>query len=115
MPRSRWWPGSASCSARRGGARPPEGTPVIQNLLATLRVEFRGVVMTLICAAVAASAALVGVLFVAVAIFIWASENYGRLTAAISMAAFFIVVSAIAFIVLLIAQSKGRKEARPPA
>jgi len=84
---------------------------VIQSLLATLRVEFRGVVMTLICAAVAASAALVGVLFVAVAIFIWASENYGRLTAAIAMAAFFIVVAAIAVIVLLIAQSKARKEA----
>ncbi len=84
---------------------------MIQSLLATLRVEFRGVVMTLICAAVAASAALVGVLFVAVAIFIWASENYGRLTAAIAMAAFFIVVAAIAVIVLLIAQSKARKEA----
>ena len=35
--------------------------------------------------------ALVGVLFIAVAIFIWASDNYGRLTASLSMAAFFIV------------------------
>ena len=60
---------------------------MIQNLLATLRVELRGVVTTLICAAVAASAALVGVLFIAVAIFIWASENYGRLTAATSVRA----------------------------
>jgi uncharacterized membrane protein YqjE len=84
---------------------------VIQNLLATLRVELRGVVTTLICAAVAASAALVGVLFIAVAIFIWASDNYGRLTAAIAMAVFFIVVAAIAVTVLLIAQSKARKEA----
>jgi len=84
---------------------------VIQSLLATLRVELRGVVTTLICAAVAASAALVGVLFIAVAIFIWASDNYGRLTAALAMAAFFIVVAAIAVAVLLIAQDKARKEA----
>jgi uncharacterized membrane protein YqjE len=84
---------------------------VIQSLLATLRVELRGVVTTLICAAVAASAALVGVLFIAVAIFIWASDNYGRLTAAVAMAAFFILVAAIAVTVLLVAQSKARKEA----
>jgi membrane protein implicated in regulation of membrane protease activity len=84
---------------------------VIQHLLATLRVELRGVVATLICAAVAASAGLVGVLFIAVAIFIWASENYGRLQASLAMAAFFIVVAAIAVTVLLIAQSKARKEA----
>jgi uncharacterized membrane protein YqjE len=84
---------------------------VIQNLLATFRVEIRGVVTTLICAAVAASAALVGVLFIAVAIFIWASDNYGRLTASVAMAAFFIVVAAIAVTVLLVAQSKARKEA----
>jgi hypothetical protein len=84
---------------------------VIQSLLATLRVELRGAVTTLICAAVAASAGLVGVLFVAVAIFIWASENYGRLTAAVAMAAFFIVVAAIAVTVLLVVQSKARKEA----
>ena len=84
---------------------------MIQNLLATLRAELRGAVTTLICAAVAASAALVGVLFIAVAIFIWASDNYGRLTAAIAMAVFFIVVAAIAVTVLLIAQSKARKEA----
>ena len=62
---------------------------MIQSLLATLRVELRGVVMTLVCAAVAASAALVGVLFIAVAIFIWASDNYGRLQASLAMAAFF--------------------------
>jgi uncharacterized membrane protein YqjE len=84
---------------------------VIQSLLATLRVELRGVVTTLICAAIAASAALVGVLFIAVAIFIWASDNYGRLTAAVAMAAFFIVVAAIAVTVLLVAQSTARKEA----
>ena len=84
---------------------------MIQNLLGALRVEVRGVVTTLICAAVAASAALVGVLFIAVAIFIWASDNYGRLTAAVAMAAFFIVVAAIAVTVLLVMQSKARKEA----
>jgi uncharacterized membrane protein YqjE len=83
--------------------------------LATLRVELRSVVTTLICAAVAASAALVGVLFIAVAIFIWASDNYGRLTASLSMAAFFIVVAAIAVAVLLVMQSNARKEAAKQA
>jgi hypothetical protein len=88
---------------------------VIQNLLATLRVEVRGVVTTLICAAVAASAALVGVLFIAVAIFIWASENYGRLQASVAMAVFFIAVAAIAMTVLLVAQSSSRKAAEKRA
>jgi uncharacterized membrane protein YqjE len=88
---------------------------VIQNLLATFRVELRGVVTTLICAAVAASAALAGTLFIAVAIFIWASDNYGRLQASIAMAAFFIVVAAIAVAVMLIAQSKSRKAAEKRA
>jgi hypothetical protein len=68
-------------------------------------------VTTLICAAVAACAALVGVMFTAVAIFIWASENYGRLQAAIALAVFFVVVAIIAIVVLLVAQSKARKEA----
>jgi uncharacterized membrane protein YqjE len=84
---------------------------VIDTLLAKLRVEFRSMATTVICAAVAASAALVGVMFVAVAIFIWASENYGRLQAAIAMAVFFVLVAAIAVTVLLIAQNKARKEA----
>jgi len=84
---------------------------VIQNLLAAFRVEVRGMVTTLICAAVAASAALVGVLFIAVAIFIWASDNYGRLQASLAMAAFFIVVAGIAVTVLLVARSRARKEA----
>jgi hypothetical protein len=88
---------------------------VIQSLLAALRVEVRGLITTLICAAIAASAALVGVLFIAVAIFIWASENYGRLTAAVSMAAFFIVVAVIAVGILLFAQSKARKAAEKEA
>jgi uncharacterized membrane protein YqjE len=88
---------------------------VIQNLLATFRVEFRGVVTTLICAVVAACAALVGILFIAVAIFIWASDNYGRLQASIAMAAFFIAVAAIAVGVLLLAQNKARKAAEQRA
>jgi H+/gluconate symporter-like permease len=88
---------------------------VIQNLLATFRVELRGVVTTVICAAVAASAALVGTLFIAVAIFIWASDNYGRLTASLAMAGFFIAVAAIAVAIMLIAQSKARKTAEKDA
>ena len=88
---------------------------MIQNLLATLRVEVRGVVTTLICAVVAASAALVGTLFIAVAIFIWASENYGRLQASIAMAVFFMLVAAVAVTVLLVAQSSARKAAEKHA
>jgi len=88
---------------------------VIQNLLATFRVELRGVVTTLICAAVAASAALVGILFIAVAIFIWMSDNYGRLQASLAMAGFFIVVAGIAVAVLLFAQDKSRKAAEQRA
>jgi multisubunit Na+/H+ antiporter MnhG subunit len=88
---------------------------VLTNILATLRTELRGVVTTVICAAVAASCALVGVLFIAVAIFIWASENYGRLQASIAMAAFFILVAVIAVSVMLIAQSKARKEVEKQA
>jgi H+/gluconate symporter-like permease len=88
---------------------------VIQSLLATLRVELRGVVTTLVCAAVAASATLVGVLFIAVAIFIWASEHYGRLTASLAMAGFFIAVAALAVAVMMMAQSKARKEAQKQA
>jgi hypothetical protein len=88
---------------------------VIQNLLAMLRVEVRGVVTTLICAAVAASAALVGTLFIAVAIFIWASDNYGRLQASIAMAVFFMLVAAIAVTVLLVTQSNVRKAAEKRA
>jgi multisubunit Na+/H+ antiporter MnhG subunit len=88
---------------------------VIQNLLATLRTEFRGVITTLICALVATSAGLVGVLFIAVAIFIWASENYGRLQASLAMAGFFILVAAFAVTILLAAQNKARKEAQQRA
>jgi len=88
---------------------------VIANLIATLRTELRGVVTTLICAAVAASAALVGTLFIAVAIFIWASEHYGRLQASIAMAVFFILVAVIAVSVMLIAQSEARKTAEKAA
>lgn len=84
---------------------------MIQSLLATLRVEVRSAITTLICAVVAASAGLVGTLFIAVAIFIWASENYGRLQAALAMAAFFIAVAAVAVVALLAAQNKARKEA----
>ena len=82
---------------------------MIQNLLATFRVDLRSVVTTVICAAVAASAASVATLFIAVAIFIWTSDNYGRLQASIAMAAFFIIVAAIAVTVLLVAQNKSRK------
>ena len=88
---------------------------MIQNLLATFRVELRGVVTTLICAVVAACAGLVGTLFIAVAIFIWAADNYGRLQASIAMAVFFIVVAATAVAVLLFAQDKSRKAAEQRA
>jgi hypothetical protein len=84
---------------------------VIQHLLASLQVETRSIVTTLICAVVAACAALVGVMFAAVAIFIWTSEHYGRLNAALAMAGFFILVAVVAMVVLLVARSKAAKDA----
>jgi hypothetical protein len=84
---------------------------VFETLTKSLRVEVQSLVRTAIWAAVGASMALVGVFFLAVTVFLGASESYGRLAAAISLAIFLFAVAGAAVGVLLLVQSKARKDA----
>jgi membrane protein implicated in regulation of membrane protease activity len=84
---------------------------VIDRILSIFKAEYQSVLTTLICAAVAAMAGVVAILFTGVAIFIWASDRYGSLAASIAMACFFLAVALIAVVVLLIARSKAAKRA----
>ncbi len=70
---------------------------MIDKLLATARAEYQRVVMATICAAIIAACALVATLFVAVAVFVWMSDHYGTVPAALAMAAFFAMVALIAW------------------
>jgi len=54
---------------------------VIDNLLAAVREEYRRALIVTICAAVIAAAAMVAMLFVGVAIFLWISTTYGAVPA----------------------------------
>jgi hypothetical protein len=51
------------------------------------------------------------VFFLAVTIFLWTSESYGQLAAAISLAIYLLAVAGAAVGVLLLVQSKARKDA----
>jgi len=82
---------------------------VIDNLLATVRAEYQRVVMTTICAVIIAACALVATLFVAVAVFIWMSDHYGTVAAALAMAAFFAAVALTAWGVLAYNASVARE------
>jgi hypothetical protein len=84
---------------------------VFDRLVSTVKVEAQSLVMTLICAAVAGMAAVVAILFVGVAIFIWASNTYGSLQASLAMAGFFLVVALIAIGALLFVRSEAAKRA----
>jgi uncharacterized membrane protein len=84
---------------------------VFDRLLSTFKAEYQSLVTTLICAVVAGISAVVGILFVGIAIFIWAANNYGSLQASLAMAAFFIVVAIVAVAVLMSARSKAAKRA----
>lgn len=84
---------------------------MFDRLLSTFKAEYQSFLITLICAAVAAMAGVVAILFVGIAIFIWASNNYGSLQASLAMAAFFLVVALIAIAVLLYARSEAAKRA----
>jgi hypothetical protein len=84
---------------------------VFDRLLSTFKAEYQSLLTTLICAAVAAMAGVVAILFIGVAIFIWASNNYGSLQASLAMAGFFLVVALIAVAVLLYARSESAKRA----
>jgi hypothetical protein len=88
---------------------------VFENLLATARAEYQRIVMTTICGVIIAVCALVAVLFVAIAVFVWISEHYGTVTAALSMAGFFAVVALIAAGVAAYAASVARERARKQA
>ena len=84
--RSRWSPASASCSAPPGGAERRRGQSV-QNLLATLRAEFRSRSRRSICSAVAASPARSAAVRRASRSSCGLSDNYGTLQACLAMAA----------------------------
>jgi uncharacterized membrane protein len=84
---------------------------VFDRLLSTVKAEYQSLLTTLICAAVAAMAGVVAILFIGVAIFIWAANNYGSLQASLAMAGFFLVVALIAVAILLYARSEAAKRA----
>jgi hypothetical protein len=84
---------------------------VFDRLLSTVKAEYQSLLTTLICAAVAAMAGVVAILFIGVAIFIWASNNYGPLQASLAMAGFFLAVALIAVAILLYARSEAAKRA----
>jgi uncharacterized membrane protein len=88
---------------------------VIDNLLAAMRAEYERVVTVTICAAVIAACALVAVLFVAVAVFIWMSDHYGTVPAALALAAFFAAVALIAWGVAAYSAHLARERARQRA
>ena len=82
---------------------------MFDRILSTFKAEYRSLVTTLICAVVAGMSGVVGILFVGIAIFIWASNTYGPLQACLAMAGFFLVVALIAVAVLLYARSEAAK------
>ena len=84
---------------------------MFDRVLSTFKAEYQSLLTTLICAAVAAMAGVVAILFIGVAIFIWASNNYGSLQASLAMAGFFLVVALICVAVLLYARSEAAKRA----
>jgi uncharacterized membrane protein len=84
---------------------------VFDRILSTFKAEYQSLLTTLICAVVAGMSAVVGVLFIGIAIFIWAANNYGSLQASLAMAGFFLVVALIAVAVLLYARSEAAKRA----
>lgn len=84
---------------------------MLDRVLSTVKVEARSLATTLICAVVAGMSAVVAVLFIGIAIFIWASDRYGPLTASLSMAGFFLAVALISVVVLLYARSEAHKRA----
>ena len=56
---------------------------MFDRLVSRVKVEAQSLATTLICAVVAGMSAIVAVLFIGIAIFIWASERYGSLTASL--------------------------------
>lgn len=84
---------------------------MFDRLVSSLKVEAQSLATTLICAVVAGTSGVVAILFIGIAIFIWASERYGSLTACLAMAGFFLVVALIAVAALFYARSEAHKRA----
>ena len=84
---------------------------MLDRLVSTVKVEARSLVTTLICAVVAGMSGVVAILFIAIAIFIWAADRYGSLQACLAMAGFFVVVALIALAVLFYARSTAARRA----
>jgi hypothetical protein len=84
---------------------------VFDRLVSSLKIEAQSLATTLICAVVAGMSGIVAILFIGIAIFIWASERYGSLTACLAMAGFFFVVALIAVAALFYARSEAHKRA----
>ncbi len=84
---------------------------MFDRLVSSLKVEAQSLVTTLICGVVAGMSGVVAVLFIGIAIFIWASERYGSLTACLAMAGFFLAVALIAIAALFYARSEAHKRA----
>ena len=84
---------------------------MFDRLIATFKTEYQSLMTTLICAVVAGVAGVVGILFIGIAIFVWASNTYGTLQACLAMAGFFLVVALIAIAVLFYARSEAHKRA----
>jgi hypothetical protein len=84
---------------------------VFDRLVATVKVEARSLATTLICAVVAGVSAVVAVLFIGIAIFIWAADRYSPLEACVAMAGFFIVVALIAVAVIAYVRSESARRA----
>lgn len=84
---------------------------MFDRLVSTLKVEARSLLTALVCGVVAGVSAVVAILFIGVAIFIWAADRYGSLQACLAMAGFFVLVALIAVAVLLVARSQAAKRA----
>ena len=84
---------------------------MFDRLVSSLKIEAQSLATTLICAVVAGMSGVVAILFIGIAIFIWASERYGSLTACLAMAGFFLVVALIAVAALFYARSEAHKRA----
>ena len=84
---------------------------MLDRLVSTVKVETRSLLTTLVCAAVAGMSGVVAILFIGIAIFIWAADHYGSLQACLAMAGFFVIVALIAVAVLFYARSAAAKRA----
>jgi H+/gluconate symporter-like permease len=84
---------------------------VFDRLLSSVKVEARSLATTLICAVVAGMSGVVAILFIGIAIFIWAADRYGSLQACLALAGFFLTVGLIALAALFYARSEAAKRA----